>query len=96
MRDIREFAHVVEREGATLGLFLTLEPPTTPMLREAEQVGYYTSPLGNRLLPRLQVRTVGQLLTGDGFAIPSSALLMGVQQAERVAPDAAQQRIPLD
>ncbi len=96
VRDIREFAHVVEREGATLGLFLTLEPPTTPMLREAEQVGYYTSPLGNRLLPRLQVRTVGQLLTGDGFAIPSTALLMGVQQAERVAPSAAQQQIPLD
>ncbi|MCS6951202.1 MAG: restriction endonuclease, partial [bacterium] len=60
VKDIREFAQVVKREQATLGLFLTLEPPTEPMIREAEREGYYTTPLGNRLLPRLQVRTVGQ------------------------------------
>ncbi|MCS7273732.1 MAG: DNA methyltransferase [Fimbriimonadales bacterium] len=96
VKDIREFAQVVKREGATLGLFLTLEPPTEPMIREAEQEGFYTTPLGNRLLPRLQIRTVAQLLSGEGFLIPSTALLMGVQQAERVAPNAGQQQIPLE
>ncbi|MCS7066200.1 MAG: hypothetical protein NZL85_07995 [Fimbriimonadales bacterium] len=72
------------REKVTLGLFLTLEPPTAPMLQEAEQAGYYTTPLGNLKLPKLQVRTVGQLLRGEGFQIPSAALLIGASSASRV------------
>ncbi|MGQ9658463.1 MAG: restriction endonuclease, partial [Fimbriimonadales bacterium] len=85
VKDIRDFRGVLERERATLGLFLTLEPPTRDMTLEAEQAGFYTTPLGNLRLPRLQIRTVGELLAGNGFHIPSAALLMGVAQAERVA-----------
>lgn len=40
MLDVREFRGVIEREGATLGLFITLEAPTTPMVQEAAQAGY--------------------------------------------------------
>jgi DNA modification methylase len=90
VKDVRDFLWVLEREGATLGLFVSLEPPTREMVREAGQAGFYTTPLGNLRIPRLQVRTVGELLEGKGFAIPSAALLMGVSQAERVVPSGEQ------
>jgi site-specific DNA-methyltransferase (adenine-specific) len=90
VKDVRDFRGVLEREGATLGLFVTLEPPTRDMVQEAEQAGFYTTPLGNLRIPRLQIRTVEELLAGTGFAIPSAALLMGVAQAERVSPSEGQ------
>ena len=90
VKHIRDFRGVLEREGATLGLFVTLEPPTRDMVQEAAQAGFYTTPLGNLRIPRLQIRTVEELLAGTGFAIPSAALLMGVAQAERVSPSGEQ------
>jgi len=90
VKDVRDFRGVLEREGATLGLFVSLEPPTRDMVREAERAGFYTTPLGNLRIPRLQVRTVEELLGGKGFEIPSAALLMGVAQAERVSPSGEQ------
>jgi site-specific DNA-methyltransferase (adenine-specific) len=90
VKDVRDFRGVLEREGATLGLFVTLEPPTRDMVQEAAQAGFYTTPLGNLRIPRLQIRTVEELLAGTGFAIPSAALLMGVAQAERVSPSGEQ------
>jgi site-specific DNA-methyltransferase (adenine-specific) len=90
VKDVRDFRGVLEREGATLGLFVSLEPPTRDMTLEAERAGFYTTPLGNLRIPRLQVRTVEELLGGKGFEIPSAALLMGVAQAERVSPSGEQ------
>ena len=90
VKDVRDFLWVLNREGATLGLFVTLEPPTRDMVQEAAQAGFYTTPLGNLPIPRLQIRTVKELLAGTGFAIPSAALLMGVAQAERVSPSGEQ------
>ncbi|MDW8320041.1 MAG: DNA methyltransferase [Armatimonadota bacterium] len=84
VKDIRDFRGVMERERATLGLFVTLEAPTRAMQVEAESVGFYVTPLGKVSLPRLQIRTVEQLLRGEGFQIPSAAMLMGVSRAERV------------
>jgi len=95
VKDIRDFRGVLEREGATLGLFVTLEPPTRDMVQEAEQAGFYTTPLGNLRIPRLQIRTVEALLRGEGFAIPSAALLMGVAQAERVAATSEQKALEM-
>jgi len=95
VKDIRDFRGVLEREGATLGLFVTLEPPTRDMVQEAEQAGFYTTPLGNLRIPRLQIRTVEELLAGKGFEIPSAALLMGVAQAERVAATSEQKALEM-
>jgi site-specific DNA-methyltransferase (adenine-specific) len=95
VKDVRDFLWVLNREGATLGLFVTLEPPTRDMVQEAEQAGFYTTPLGNLRIPRLQIRTVEALLGGEGFAIPSAALLMGVAQAERVAPTSEQKALEM-
>ncbi len=96
VKDIRDFRGVLEREGATLGFFITLEPPTKPMLHEAEAAGFYTTPLGNRRIPRLQIRTIEQLLSGDEFLLPLTAFLKGVAQAERLTPDPPQQALELE
>jgi site-specific DNA-methyltransferase (adenine-specific) len=41
---IRDLRGTVERDGAALGAFITPEPPTKPVLKEAASAGFYTSP----------------------------------------------------
>lgn len=79
---IRDLGHVVEREGAAMGFLITLERPTQPMVTEALSMGYYHSPGWNRDYPRMQIRTVEQLLAGEGFQYPQANVTL--PQAERV------------
>lgn len=67
VQTVRDFAHVIERENAVAGLFLTLAPPTKPMLTEATGLGFFTATLlGNeRQFPKLQVLTIEDLLLGS-------------------------------
>jgi len=65
---VRDLKGVLDREKAPIGVFLTLEPPTRPMEREAASAGFYT--LGERQYPRLQIITVEQALNGMKPAIP--------------------------
>lgn len=60
---IRDLKGVLEREKAQIGLFVTLTPPTQPMIKEAITAGYYASPLLGSY-PRLQILTVDGLLSG--------------------------------
>lgn len=60
---IRDLLAVVEREKASIGLFVTLAPPTQPMLTEATSAGYYKSELLGAF-PRLQILTIEGLLLG--------------------------------
>jgi site-specific DNA-methyltransferase (adenine-specific) len=61
---IRDFAHVIEREKAAMGLFVSLTDPTRNMVTEGVGTGYYTSPLSGTKFPKLQVLTVEGLLSG--------------------------------
>ena len=65
---VRDLKGVLDREKAPIGVFLTLEPPTRPMEKEAASAGFYT--LGKRQYPRLQIITVEQALRGAKPAIP--------------------------
>lgn len=66
---IRDFAHVIEREKAAMGFFICLETPTKGMYREAEELGFFS--VGRRKIPRLQIRTVKELLEeGKEFERP--------------------------
>lgn len=65
---VRDLKGVLDREKAPIGVFLTLEPPTRPMEKEAASAGFYT--LGERQYPRLQIITVEQALHGAKPAIP--------------------------
>jgi len=66
MRDLRG---VVERENAQIGVLITLEKPTRPMLTEAAEAGFYDSPTFGRF-PRIQVLTIEELLEGKGIEYP--------------------------
>ena len=67
---IRDFGHVIDRENAAIGVFLTLVPPTKPMLEEAAGKGFYYTPGWNKDYPRIQILTVKDLLTGKTVNLP--------------------------
>ena len=62
---IRDLVGTVEREQASMGLFITLEPPTQPMTKEAVSAGLYHSEVWQRDYPKIQIRTVEELLAGN-------------------------------
>jgi hypothetical protein len=68
---IRDLAHVVTREKARMGLFITLAEPTDPMRKEALKEGYCETSSGGKFL-KLQIATIEQLLAGKGADLPSS------------------------
>ncbi len=81
---IRDLKGVLDREKAPIGVFLTLEPPTRPMEKEAAAAGFYT--LGQRQYPRLQIITIGQALAGMKPAIPNIDAGAAFRRAPREAP----------
>ena len=68
--DIRDLKGVVEREKAALGLFISLEEPTRDMRTEAASGGLFHSDLWQRDFPKIQIRTIAQLLVGQDFDLP--------------------------
>ncbi|MCX8520992.1 MAG: DNA methyltransferase, partial [Rhodoferax sp.] len=66
---VRDLAHVVQREKADIGLFVSLAPPTKPMVTEAVKVGYYTSPGTGNAFPKVQILTIAGLLNGTERAL---------------------------
>jgi len=70
--DIRDLRGTIERENAVMGVFITLEPPSKEMEKEALAAGYYTSELWQRSYPKIQILTIAQLLSGAEVAMPSA------------------------
>jgi DNA modification methylase len=68
VKDVRDLRGVIEREKAAIGVLLTLEEPTKPMLTEAATAGFYKSPWGSH--PRLQILTIAELLDGKRIDYP--------------------------
>lgn len=66
---VRDLRGVVEREEAALGVLISMQKPTAPMKKEAASAGFYDSPWGTKH-PRLQLLTVGDLLTGKTVDMP--------------------------
>ena len=71
------------RENAEIGLFITLEAPTRPMIQEAAAAGIYTpGQFPNHDYPRVQILTIEDLLSGVQAEVP------------RYAPDPTRSRAP--
>jgi len=68
---IRDLGHVIDREKAEIGIFITLTPPTKPMEIEATGKGYYESRLGTKH-PCIQIFTIEELLHRKKPDIPPS------------------------
>jgi len=62
---IRDLAGTMQSNKADIGIFITLAPPTKPMLTEALNSGYYESELfQGREYRRMQILTINGLLNG--------------------------------
>ena len=66
--DIRDLKGTMEREGAPLGVYLTLKEATREMEREAASTGFYES--GGQKIPRVQILTAGQVIEGQRPRVP--------------------------
>ena len=86
---IRDLAGVISREKAEIGAFLSLEPPTSPMRREAASAGFYESPWGKH--PRIQLLTIEDLLGGKSIDYPQ-ATDVTFKKAQRVRPNPSEKQ----
>jgi DNA modification methylase len=65
---VRDLAHVVDREKAKIGVFITLADSTGPMRTEAVKTGYYETLYGK--YPKIQILTIRELFEGKQPNIP--------------------------
>jgi site-specific DNA-methyltransferase (adenine-specific) len=59
---VRDLAHVVDREKAKIGVFITLVEPTKPMLTEAIKTGFYETQF--KKYTKVQILTIEELFHG--------------------------------
>lgn len=71
VQHLRDLRGVVDREKAQIGVLISLQSPTGPMLSEAASAGFYESGWGD--YPKLQLFTVEELLNGKGVGMPPIA-----------------------
>jgi hypothetical protein len=83
---VRDLAHVVDREKAKVGVFITLAKPTRPMLTEAVSAGFYEPP-HHAKVPKIQILTVEDLFAGKRPQLP----LVDTSVFKRVAKEQAAQ-----
>jgi site-specific DNA-methyltransferase (adenine-specific) len=65
---VRDLAHVVDREKAKIGVFITLADSTGPMRTEAVKTGFYETLYGK--YPKIQIFTIRELFDGRQPNIP--------------------------
>ena len=82
---IRDLGHVVEREKARIGLFITLAEPTQPMRKEAVKAGFYTTEFGRH--PKLQILTIAELFAGRKPDMPPRDLQSFRKAAKEAGPE---------
>lgn len=89
--DIRDLRGTVEREGAAMGIFITLEEASRDMETEAVAASFYHSVGWGRDYPKIQILTIDELLKGTEAKLPPASITF--KQAERTpdAPKEAQQ-----
>lgn len=73
---VRDLAHVVDREKAKIGVFITLAEATGPMKTEAVKAGFYDS--GHGKFPKIQIMTIRELFEGKKVHLPFGASGSGV------------------
>jgi len=65
---VRDLRGVLDREKAEIGVLISMEPPSKPMVKEAAEAGFYKSPHVDIVFPRIQILTIAQLLMGHQIA----------------------------
>lgn len=90
---VRDLRGVIEREGAEIGVLISMEAPTKPMLKEAAEAGFYKPPGLEDRYSRLQILTIEDLLAGKGVQFPRM-LEVTFKKAPK-SRRAAEEQIPL-
>jgi len=85
VKDVRDLRGVLDREKAAIGILISLQPPTAPMETEAASVGFYEHKTNKQKFPRLQLRTVKELMEDKGIERPTSAA--SVDETYKKAPE---------
>jgi DNA modification methylase len=96
---VRELRGVVDREQAAIGVLISFQEPTKPMRAEAASAGFYSSAPPSAAAswgghPRLQLRTVAELLAGKGIDYPPTKADSTFKKAPRATYDTDQ--LPLE
>lgn len=79
---IEQLRGTIEREKAAMGLFITLNPPTSEMKTEAAAAGFFESTMLGRHFPKIQIVTIEELLTGRFPSLPMREIWG--KQAQRI------------
>ena len=80
---IRELRGTLEADNTEMAGFLCLKEPTTGMKNEAAKAGMYT--YEGAKYPRLQIRTVGELLAGYSLDTPAKVRTLSWEKQTRLA-----------
>jgi site-specific DNA-methyltransferase (adenine-specific) len=73
VKDIRELRDVVSNQKAAIGVFITLEEPTSEMTKEARITEPYISSRWKKEYPKIQILTIQQILDGERPESPPTA-----------------------
>lgn len=65
---VKDLITTIDHEGAQMGLFVTLLPPTKPMIARAAAAGFYET--GGRTYPKVQILTIQQMFDGKRPEMP--------------------------
>ena len=91
VKDIRELKSVVDSQDAVIGVFITLNSPTQPMVKEAATAGRFQwLHVAHTTYPKIQIRTIDELLAGHGIEYPQTPVDVTFRRAERAAPQSQQ------
>jgi site-specific DNA-methyltransferase (adenine-specific) len=91
---IRDLRGVIEREGAQVGVFLTLSEPSRPMITEAAGAGLCEI-AGFAAVPRIQIVTIEQAMALRDRAVRLPARVDGFKRATREEDGTRQGRMDL-
>ncbi|MDQ7037207.1 MAG: DNA methyltransferase [Anaerolineae bacterium] len=89
--DIRDLRGTMERRKAAIGVFITLEAPSSQMETEAVSAGYYESSLWDKKCRKVQILTIEDLLKGVTVDMPPQHRTF--KQAQRVKDDKEQAKL---
>ncbi len=91
VKDIRELKSVVDSQGAVIGVFITLNTPTQPMLKEATAAGRFQwLHVADTTYPKIQIRTIQELLDGKGIEYPRTPIDVTFRKANPANPKGRQ------
>jgi site-specific DNA-methyltransferase (adenine-specific) len=91
---VRDLRGVIEREKAEIGVLISMEEPTKPMLKEAAEAGFYRLPGLTDKYPRIQILSIEELLAAKKIDYPRFATDATFKKAPK-ARKAAEEQMPL-